>query len=72
MVRKITISIEEELYREIDRLRNRIPISHVCSEALRTALYELKEHGTVYPWLSALDSQEYDYPLLGEGDKYSY
>lgn len=43
MARKLTISIPDDLHRKLDSYRDRIPISSVCANGLRTAIGEIED-----------------------------
>jgi len=43
MVKKLTISIPDDLHRKLDSYRDRIPISSVCANGLRAAIGEIED-----------------------------
>ncbi len=45
MVKKLTISIPDDLHVELARYRDRIAISSVCAEAIRKKIQEIRKYG---------------------------
>jgi len=43
MVKKLTISIPDDLHRKLDQYRDRIAISSVCAGAIRTSINDIEE-----------------------------
>jgi len=43
MVKKVTISIPDDLHKKLDKYRDRIPISSVCAGAIRTAINDIED-----------------------------
>ncbi len=45
MVKKLTISIPDDLHAELAKCRDRIAISSVCAEAIRKKIQEIRKYG---------------------------